>query len=75
MAIDLETLQEEKTLLQKDFDEMKRNITKVEMDLVQMKANMNALNGAIQQTNRLINKIEVEGEKKSKALKEMVAKG
>ena len=75
MAINLETLQEEKALLQKDFDEMKRNITKVEMDLVQMKANMNALNGAIQQTNRLINKIEVEGEKKSKALKEMVAKG
>ena len=75
MAINLETLQEEKALLQKDFDEMKRNITKVEMDLVQMKANMNALNGAIQQTNRLISKIEVEGEKKSKALKEMVAKG
>jgi len=75
MAIDLQTLQEEKTLLQKDFDEMKSNITKVEMDLVQMKANMNALNGAIQQTNRLINRIEVEGEEKSKALKEMVAKG
>ena len=75
MAINLETLQEEKALLQKDFDEMKRNITKVEMDLVQMKANMNAINGAIQQTNRLINKIEVEGEEKSKALKEMVAKG
>ena len=59
----------------KDFDEMKRNINKVEMDLVQMRANMNALNGAIQQTNRLINKIEAEGEEKSKALKEMVAKG
>ena len=75
MAIDMATLQEEKVLLQKDFDEQKRNITKVEMDLVQMKANMNALNGAIQQTNRLINKIEAEGEEKSKALKEMVAKG
>ena len=75
MAITLETLHEEKTLLQKDFEEQKRNITKVEMDLVQMKANLNALNGAIQQTNRLISKIEVEGEKKSKALKEMVAKG
>ena len=75
MAITLETLQEEKALLQKDFDEQKRNITKVEMDLVQMKANLNALNGAIQQTNRLISKIEVEGEEKSKALKEMVAKG
>ena len=44
MAITLETLQEEKALLQKDFDEQKRNITKVEMDLVQMKANLNALN-------------------------------
>ena len=75
MAITLETLQEEKTLLQKDFDEQKRNITKIEMDLVQMKANLNALNGAIQQTNRLISKIEAEGEEKSKALKEMVAKG
>ena len=75
MAITLETLHEEKILLQKDFDEQKRNITKIEMDLVQMKANLNALNGAIQQTVRLINKIEVEGEKKSKALKEMVAKG
>ena len=75
MAITLETLHEEKTLLQKDFEEQKRNITKVEMDLVQMKANLNALNGAIQQTNRLISKIKVEGEEKSKALKEMVAKG
>ena len=75
MAIDMATLQEEKVLLQKDFEEMKKNIQKVEVDLIQMKANMNAINGAIQQTNRLINKIEVEGEEKSKALKEMVAKG
>ena len=37
MAIELATLHEEKTLLQKDFDEMKRNINKVEMDLVQMR--------------------------------------
>ena len=75
MAITLETLHEEKTLLQKDFDEMKRNITKVEMDLVQMKANMNAINGAIQQTDRLLNKLRNESDEKSKAVKEMVAKG
>ena len=75
MAINLETLQEEKMLLQKDFDEMKRNITKVEMDLVQMKANMNAINGAIQQTDRLLNKLRNESDEKSKAVKEMVAKG
>ena len=54
MAIDMATLQEEKVLLQKDFDEQKRNITKVEMDLVQMKANLNAINGAIQQTKKFI---------------------
>ena len=75
MAIDMATLQEEKVLLQKDFDEMKKNIQKVEVDLIQMKANMNALNGAIQQTDRLLNRLKNEGDEKSKALKEMVAKG
>ena len=54
MAIDLATLQEEKVLLQKDFEEMTKNIRKVEVDLGQMKANLNAINGAIQQVNKLI---------------------
>ena len=75
MAIDMATLQEEKVLLQKDFEEMKKNIQKVEVDLIQMKANMNAINGAIQQTDRLLNKLRNESDEKSKALKEMVAKG
>ena len=75
MTIDMATLQEEKVLLQKDFEEMKKNIQKVEVDLIQMKANMNAINGAIQQTDRLLNKLKNEGDEKSKALKEMVAKG
>ena len=75
MAIDMATLQEEKVLLQKDFEEMKKNIQKVEVDLIQMKANMNAINGAIQQTDRLLNRLRNEGAEKSKALKEMVAKG
>ena len=75
MAIDMATLQQEKVLLQKDFEEMKKNIQKVEVDLIQMKANMNAINGAIQQTDRLLNKLKNEGDEKSKALKEMIAKG
>ena len=75
MAIDMATLQEEKVLLQKDFEEMKKNIQKVEVDLVQMRANMNAINGAIQQTDRLLNKLRNESDEKSKAVKEMVAKG
>ena len=74
MAIDMATLQEEKVLLQKDFEEMKKNIQKVEVDLIQMKANMNAINGAIQQTDRLLNKLRNESDEKSKAVKEMVAK-
>ena len=75
MAIDMATLQEEKVLLQKDFEEMKKNIQKVEVDLIKMKANMNAINGAIQQTDRLLNRLRNESDEKSKAVKEMVAKG
>ena len=66
MAIDMATLQEEKVLLQKDFEEMKKNIQKVEVDLIQMKANMNAINGAIQQTERLLNKLKNESDSKAK---------
>ena len=74
MAIDMATLQEEKVLLQKDFEEMKKNIQKVEVDLIQMKANMNAINGAIQQPDRLLNRLRNEGEEKSKKMKEVLAK-
>lgn len=63
MSIKLEDLQAEKGLLQKDFDEMRRNISRVETDLAQMKANLNAINGAMQQTNKLI-KMATENKKK-----------
>jgi chromosome segregation ATPase len=63
MSIKLEDLQAEKGLLQKDFDEMRRNISRVETDLAQMKANLNAINGAMQQTNKLI-KMAAEAEVK-----------
>ena len=53
---------------------MKKNIQKVEVDLIQMKANMNAINGAIQQTDRLLNRLRNEGEEKSKKMKEVLAK-
>ena len=54
MSISVEKLIEEKTLLQKDFDELSKKVKQVEMDVIQMRANMNAINGAIQQTNKLI---------------------
>tara|TARA_B100000902_G_scaffold296374_1_gene283323 strand:+ start:214 stop:423 length:210 start_codon:yes stop_codon:yes gene_type:complete len=54
MTISIEQLNEEKALLQADFDKMNSQINKITNDLAQMKANLNALNGAIQQVNKLI---------------------
>ena len=54
MSIDLNILIEEKTLLQKEFDDMSKKMKTVEIDLIQMKANLNAINGAIQQTKKFI---------------------
>jgi len=50
----LEELEEEKEKLTDDFNDMKKNIVKVETELMHMKNNLNALAGAIQQTNKLI---------------------
>ncbi len=50
----LEELEEERNKLTSDFEEMKRNIQKVETELMQMKNNLNALAGAIQLSNRLV---------------------
>ena len=63
MNISIDRLIEEKTLLQKDFDELSKKIKQVEIEVVQMRANMNAINGAIQQTNKLISMAQ---EKKKK---------
>ena len=54
MTISIEQLNEEKAILQADFDKMNSQINKVTNDLAQMKANLNAVNGAIQQVNKLI---------------------
>jgi len=54
MTISIEQLNEEKAILQADFDKINSQINKVTNDLAQMKANLNALNGAIQQVNKLI---------------------
>ena len=54
MDINLEQLASEKQGLQKDFETLGKNVKQVEVDLAQMKANLNAINGAIQQVNKLI---------------------
>ena len=54
MTISIEQLNEEKALLQADFDKLNSKINKITNDLAEMKANLNAVNGAIQQVNKLI---------------------
>jgi len=64
MTISVDKLIEEKTILQKDFDQLSKKIKQVEIEMIQMKANLNALNGAIQQTNKLIDLAEPKKGKK-----------
>ena len=54
MSLSFDDLAEEKALLQKDFTELEKNVKKVEVELLQMRANLNALNGAVQQVNKLM---------------------
>ena len=54
MTIDEQTLSTERLLLKKDFDNLSDKIRQFELDLGQMKGNLNALQGAIQQTDKLI---------------------
>jgi len=52
--IDEQTLSTERLLLKKDFDNLSDKIKQFEIDLGQMRGNLNALHGAIQQTDKLI---------------------
>ena len=68
MTISIEQLNEEKMILQADFDKINSQIYKVTNDLAQMKANLNALNGAIQQVNKLIEMANDKATKTKKSL-------
>ena len=54
MSLSLEDLAEEKHHLTKEFTELESKVKAVEVDLLQMRANLNALNGALQQVNKLM---------------------
>tara|TARA_B100000035_G_C20519032_1_gene344581 strand:- start:45 stop:275 length:231 start_codon:yes stop_codon:yes gene_type:complete len=54
MAIHTSDLQAERELLQKDFDALSTRIKQVDVELIQMKSNLNAVHGAIQQIDKLI---------------------
>ena len=57
MMIDEQTLKDERKVLEEDFNTMSNRIKQVEKDLGQMRSNLNALYGAIQQVDRLLAKI------------------
>ena len=54
MSIDEKTLLEERKVLETDFNTTKDRIVQVEKDLGNMKSNLNAIYGAIQQIDKLL---------------------
>ena len=54
MAIQTTDLTAEKELLVKDFDALSQRIKQVDAELAQMKGNLNAVHGAIQQVDKFI---------------------
>ena len=67
MSIDEKTLLEERKVLETDFNTMSNRIKQVEKDLGIMKSNLNALYGAIQQTDKLLVKVR-EGDNTKKEM-------
>ena len=66
MSIDEKTLLEERKVLEVDFNTTKDRIVQVEKDLGNMKSNLNAVYGAIQQVDKLLAKVRTgKDEKKS----------
>jgi len=70
MTIDEQTLKDERKVLEDDFNTMSNRIKQVEKDLGQMKSNLNALYGAIQQVDRLLAKLTPADNKQMPAEKE-----
>ena len=54
MSINTNDLHNEREILVKDFDALKERIKQVDAELIQMKSNLNAVHGAIQQVDKLI---------------------
>ena len=72
MAIQTSDLISQRELLAKDFDALSDRIKQVDVELIQMKSNLNAVHGAIQQVDKLIALSEKSGKElpkdKEKAL-------
>ena len=65
-VIDEKTLLEQRAALEKDFNDTQENIKRVETEIGNMKSNLNAIYGAIQQVDKLISYSKEGGEAKPK---------
>ena len=54
MTIETTDLTAEREVLAKDFEALSQRIKQVDAELIQMKSNLNAVHGAIQQVDKLI---------------------
>ena len=54
MAINEKYLQEELAVLQADFDKTKKNVENLEKEVSTQRNNLNAIYGALQQTEKLL---------------------
>tara|TARA_B100000902_G_scaffold375588_1_gene405746 strand:- start:375 stop:575 length:201 start_codon:yes stop_codon:yes gene_type:complete len=65
MALNEKVLQEELSILQADFDKTKRSVETMEKDIANQRNNLNAIYGALQQTEKLLrlSKGESDGKK------------
>ena len=65
MAINEKFLQEELAVLQADFDKTKRSVETMEKEIANGRNNLNAIYGAMQQTEKLLklSKGETDGKK------------
>ena len=69
-TLGIDTLQKERAQLQEDFNKLGVQVKQVETDLGQMKANLNAINGALQEVNKLIGLVEISPKPKDLTKKE-----
>ena len=68
MMIDEKILLEERQVLEKDFNTTKERIAQVEQDLGNMKSNLNAFYGAIQQIDKLLVKVRDSSKEEKKSM-------
>ena len=54
MSISTTDLTAERQVLEKDFEALSNRIKQVDIELIQMKSNLNAVHGAVQQIDKLI---------------------